>query len=150
MELAERITGRVAELTGEVELLRKQLADAEHELERLVIAGQVIAQLTADDAAAAGEPGAAGPAQRGFGLLVPPRSQASGVSDLPDDYRSLVEAVAAITAETGAAVTCVMAAQRAGLDVTGRQSENVRAKLKRLEDRGWLRRTAAGKFAIAP
>jgi hypothetical protein len=57
MELAERITGRVAELTGEVELLRKQLADAEHELERLGIAGQVIAQLTADDAAAAGEPG---------------------------------------------------------------------------------------------
>jgi predicted transcriptional regulator of viral defense system len=43
-----------------------------------------------------------------------------------------------------------MAAQRAGIDVSGRQSENVRAKLKRLEDRGWLRRNAAGKFAIAP
>jgi hypothetical protein len=145
MELTQRITSRVAELTGEVELLRKQLAEAEHELERLVIAGQVITQLTADDAASA-----AGPPQRGFGLLVPPRGQASGPGDLPDDYRSLVEAVAAITAETGAAVTCVMAAQRAGLDVTGRQSENVRAKLKRLEDRGWLRRTAAGKFTIAP
>src|SRR6185437_13847400 len=100
MELAERITSRVAELTGEVELLRKQLADAEHELERLEIAGQVIIQLTADDAAAAGEPGVAGPAQRGFGLLVPPRSQASSRVDLPDDYRSLVEAVAAAAAET--------------------------------------------------
>jgi hypothetical protein len=150
MELTERITSRVTELTGEVELLRKQLADAEHELERLVIAGQVITQLTAGDAAAAGEPGTAGPAQRGFGLLVPPRSQASGPGDLPGDYRSLVEAVAAAAAETGGPVTCVMAAQRVGLDVTGRQSENVRAKLKRLEDRGWLRRTAAGKFAIAP
>jgi hypothetical protein len=148
MELTERITGRVTELTGEVELLRKQLADAEHELERLMIAGQIITQLTADDAV--GGPGAAGPAQRGFGLLVPPRSQASGTGDLPDDYRSLVEAVAAAAAETGGPVTCVMAAQRAGIDVTGRQSENVRAKLKRLEDRGWLRRTAAGKFAIAP
>ena len=62
MELAERITGRVADLTGEVELLRKQLADAEHELERLVIAGQVITQLIADDAAAGGEPGVAAPA----------------------------------------------------------------------------------------
>ena len=151
MELAERIAGRVAELTGEVEQLRKQLADAEHELERLVIAGQVITQLiTGEQAAAAGEPAGAGPAQRGFGLLVPPRSQASGAGDLPDDYRSLLDAVAAATAETGGPVTCVMAAQRAGLDVTGRQSENVRAKLKRLEDRGWLRRTAAGKFAIAP
>jgi hypothetical protein len=151
MELTERITGRAAELTGEVELLRKQLADAEHELDRLVIAGQVITQLMADGAPAAGEPAGAGPAgQRGFGLLVPPRSQASGTGDLPDDYRSLVEAVAAVAAETGGPVTCVMAAQRAGLDVTGRQSENIRAKLKRLEDRGWLRRNAAGKLTIAP
>jgi hypothetical protein len=149
MELTERITGRVAELTGEVELLRKQLADAEHELERLVIAGQVIAQLTADDAAAAHDPGA-GPAQRGFGLLVPPRSQASGLGDLPGDYRSLLEAVAAAAAEAGGPVTCVQAAQRAGLDVAGRKGENVRARLRRLEDRGWLRRTAAGKFTIAP
>ena len=148
MELAERIASRAAELAGEVEQLRKQLAGAEQELERLVIAGQVIAQLTADDAI--GEAGAAGPAQRGFGLLVPPRSQASGPGDLPGDYRSLLEAVAAATAETGSAVTCAQAAERAGIDVTGRQSENVRAKLKRLEDRGWLRRTAAGTFAIAP
>ena len=150
MELADRITGRVTELTGEAELLRKQLADAEHELERLVIARQVITQLTADDAAAVGEPAGARPAQRGFGLLVPPRSQASGPGDLPEDYRLLAEAVAAVAAETGEAVTCTAAAQRAGLDVSGRHSENVRAKLKRLEDRGWLRRTAAGKFTIAP
>ena len=149
MELAERITGRVIELTGEVELLRKQLADAEHELERLVIAEQVITQLMTAPAAD-GELPAAGPAQRGFGLLVPPRGQASGPGDLPDDYRLLVEAVAAVAAETGGAVTCAQAAARAGLDVSGRQSENVRARLKRLEDRGWLRRTAAGKFTIAP
>jgi hypothetical protein len=146
----DRIAGRRTELTGEVELLRKQLADAEHELERLVIAEQVITQLTADDTAAGGEPAGTGQAQRGFGLLVPPRSQASGPGDLPDDYRSLLEAVAAAAAQTGGAVTCMQAAQRAGLDLAGRQSENVRAKLKRLEDRGWLRRTAAGKFTIAP
>ncbi len=141
----DRITGRRTELTGEVGLLRKQLADAEHELERLVIAGQVITQLTADDT-----PAAAGPAQRGFGLLVPPRSQASGTGDLPGDYRSLLEAVSAAAAETGGPVTCAVAARRAGIDLSGRQGENVRAKLKRLEDRGWLRRTAAGKFTIAP
>jgi hypothetical protein len=150
MESAERITSRAAELTGEAGMLRKQLADAEHELERLVIAGQVITQLTADDTPAAGEPASAGPAQRGFGLLVPPRSQASGVSDLPGDYRSLVEAVTAVAADTGGAVTCMQAAARAGLDVSGRHSENIRARLRRLEDRSWLRRTAAGKFTIAP
>lgn len=149
MELTERIAGRVTELAGEVELLRKQLADAGHELDRLVIAGQVITQLTAGEAPAA-EPGRAGPAQRGFGLLIPPRSQAAGPGDLPGDYRSLLEAVAAAAAEAGGPVTCLQAARRAGIDVAGRQSENVRAKLKRLEDRGWLRRSAAGKFAIAP
>jgi hypothetical protein len=151
MELAERIAGRAAELAGEVEQLRKQLADAEHELERLVIAGQVITQLMTGEQAAAGEQAGSCPAgQRGFGLLVPHRSQASGLGGLPGDYRSLLEAVAAVTAEAGGPVTCAMAGQRAGIDVAGRQSENVRAKLKRLEDRGWLRRTAAGKFAIAP
>lgn len=150
MELTERITSRVTELTGEVEALRKQLADAEDELERLEITGQVITQLTADDADAASEPASTRPTQRGFGLLVPPRRQASGVSDLPGDYRSLLDAVAAVAAETGGAVTCMQAAQRAGIGLAGRQVENVRAKLKRLEDRGWLRRTAAGKFTIAP
>jgi hypothetical protein len=150
MELTERITSRVTELTGEVEALRKQLADAEHELERLEITGRVITQLTADDADAASEPASTRPAQRGFGLLVPPRSQASGVSDLPGDYRSLLDAVAAVAAETGGAVTCMQAAQRAGIDLAGRQVENVRAKLKGLQDRGWLRRAAAGTFTIAP
>jgi hypothetical protein len=145
----DQIAGRRTELTGEVELLRKQLADAEHELDRLVIAEQVITQLTADDAPS-GEPAGGGAAQRGFGLLVPPRGQASGPGDLPGDYRSLLEAVAAAAAETGGPVTCAQAAQRAGIDVSGRQSENVRAKLKRLEDRGWLRRTATGRFTIAP
>jgi hypothetical protein len=140
----DQIAGRRTELTGEVELLRKQLADAEHELERLVIAEQVITELTADATAGAG------PARQGFGMLVPPRSQASGPDDLPGDYRSLLDAVAAAAAETGGPVTCAQAAQRAGLDLTGRQSENVRAKLRRLEDRGWLRRTATGRFTTAP
>lgn len=36
VELAERITARSAELAGEVDMLRKQLADTERELERLV------------------------------------------------------------------------------------------------------------------
>jgi hypothetical protein len=79
MELTERITSRVSELTGEVELLRKQLADAGHELERLEIAGQVISQLTADDVAATSEKAAGtGPSgQRGCGLLVPPAQPGS-------------------------------------------------------------------------
>jgi hypothetical protein len=148
MELAERITARAAELKGEVEVLSKQLADTEHELERLMIAGQVITQLTAGDAD--GPVPCPAPAERGFAVLVPPRSQVSGPGDLPEDYRSLLEAVAAAAAEAGGPVTCVQVGHRAGLDVTGRRSENVRARLKRLEDRGWLRRTAAGTFTIAP
>ncbi len=109
MELADRLTGRVAELTGEVDLLRKQLADAERELERLVIAGQVITQLTAGDADV-GEPGGAGPAQRGFGLLVPPRSQASGSATSPVTTGHCWRRSTAAAAETGGPVTCAQAA----------------------------------------
>ena len=82
-------------------------------------------------------PGPSG--QQGSGLLVPPRSQAPGPGNLPGGYPPLAEAVSAVAAGTGGAVTCAQAAQRAGIDVTGRQSENVRASLKRLEDRGLLR-----------
>jgi hypothetical protein len=42
--------------------------------------------------------------------------------------RSLLDAVAAVAAETGRPVTCVQTAQRAGIDLAGRQVENVRAK----------------------
>jgi hypothetical protein len=58
----DQIASRRTELAGEVDLLRKQLTDAEHELDRLVIAEQVITQLTADASAAGGEPPGAGPA----------------------------------------------------------------------------------------
>ncbi len=61
MELTERITARAAELASEAELLRKQLADTEHELERLMIAGQVITQLTAEDPQANPRPAARQP-----------------------------------------------------------------------------------------
>jgi len=67
MELTERTTGWVTELAGEVELLRRQLADAEHELERLEIAGRVITQLTADAGIlkAAGQRPEGGPGREG-------------------------------------------------------------------------------------
>ena len=77
MELTERITGRVTELTGEAGRLRKQLADAEHELELLVIAGQVIAQLAAGDAPVAGE-AAGGSAGSGSRPVKPRSARARG------------------------------------------------------------------------
>jgi hypothetical protein len=97
MELTERITGRASVLAGEIELLRKQLADAEHELERLTIAEQVITRRIADDARGAG------PAQRG--CWCHRRSKAAD----PGDYRSLLKAVPATAGETGGSVTCAHA-----------------------------------------
>ena len=44
----------------------------------------------------------------GLRALVPPRCQASGADGLPDDYRSLLEVVAAATAETGGPLTCAV------------------------------------------
>lgn len=81
-----------------------------------------------------GWPASAGPVQHGFGVLVPPHGQASGTGGLLKDYRLLARAVTAIAAETGEVVTCTAAAQRVGLDLSGRRTENVRAKLRGLED----------------
>lgn len=82
---------RVTELTGEIEVLRKQFANAEHELDRPVMAGQVITQLTASCEVA-------GPARAGAARRVPSCWCPAQPCDRPDgpsdDYRWLLEAVA--------------------------------------------------------
>src|SRR5581483_612080 len=61
--------------------MRKQPADAEQELERLEIAGQVITQLTADDEAAASEEAACtGSAQQAYRPCPPPAHPSSTAS----------------------------------------------------------------------
>lgn len=164
MSLLERIIARRAELAEQAEHLAKELAEVERELDRVSAAEQVVVQLLAEDdvlgrplqpgqavglvtssltpvasAAAASSPAA-------VSRLIAHRGQVSGPQHLPADYRALLEAV---TAASGP-MMCKDVCQAVGISVEPGQVEGTRAKLKRLAERGWLRKTPTGAFAALP
>ncbi|MCX4904835.1 hypothetical protein [Streptomyces sp. NBC_00878] len=99
--ILERIGARRAYLADQVELLGKQLTDAEAELARVVSAEQVVGQLPAEDEAAGEEnPAMVGGAEPG--RVLPYRKDAAGLGDLSADYQR----VPAEVAEAGAPVRC--------------------------------------------
>lgn len=143
MSLLDQITECTGELTTRAEQLRKELADVEYELGRLETAGQVVTQLLAQDQ----PPVAGGPAKTPVArVMIPYRRDVQGARDLPADYQRLL---AAVTGGSGP-VRCKKLCEQLGLGTEPRHVEAVRAKLKRLEDRGWLRRNGAGAFIAAP
>ena len=124
---AERLRGQIAELT-------ERLAGVEERLSRLVIAREVVDEVldgsaTAELSPVPGQlevpasPGAGHPPVTG-GLAVPPWRPGLEADVLPRDYRDLLEV-----------------AEDAG--------RPLRAKLKRLVERGWLAEEAGpGLFAL--
>jgi len=147
--LVDRIAGRRAELVGQAERLRKELAEVEAELERVATAEQVVAQLLAEPGELPGEQaeqglagGSAGSSGRASPLPVPQRGEGVGVADLPADYQRLLQVVA----EEGP-VACKRVCAKLGLTTEPRHTEGIRVKLKRLVERGWLIETAPGRFS---
>lgn len=141
--ILERIGARRAYLAEQVELLGKQLTDAEAELARVVSAEQVVGQLLAEDEAAGEEnPAMVGGAEPG--RVVPCRKDAAGPGDLSADYQRVLAAVA----EAGAPVRCKQLCERLGIGTEPRKVEAMRARMKRLADRGWLREQAPGLFTL--
>lgn len=161
--LLEEITTRLVSTTAHAERLRTQLAETEDDLERLKVAEQVVKEILAGhdqapETAAPGDPEdevvatyqVALPAGRvaepsAAGLLIPHRHQAHDVHDLPADYQALLAAV-----RTAGPTICKAICERLGLSAESGQVEGVRAKLNRLAERGWLRKTPSGAFAPLP
>lgn len=143
--ILERIGARRAYLAEQAELLGKQLAEAEAELARVAAAEQVVAQLLAEDAAV-------GEAARGDdsatvvepGRVVPYRKDAAGPGDLSAEYQRVLREVAA----AGGPVRCKQMCERLGIGTEPRKVEAMRARMKRLADRGWLREGAPGLFTM--
>jgi len=139
--VAEELRGRIAELT-------EQLARAEERLSRLVITRQTVDEVLSE--AGAGAP----PAGPGV-TAAPPRSPVIGVvtvppwraglegSVLPQDYRDLLE----VAEDAGRPLRAGQIAAAAGLSTDRGKVETLRAKLKRLAERGWLAEDA-GLFAL--
>ncbi|TMR28056.1 hypothetical protein ETD85_37195 [Nonomuraea zeae] len=132
--------------------MTKQLADTQHELDRVSVAEQVVTQMLAEPESAgqdtpAQAPGAttSAPADSGF-VIVPHRHQVSGADELPADYQLLLQTVT----DAAGPLICKHICHAAGLGTASGQVEGTRAKLNRLAERGWLRKMPAGSFAPPP
>jgi cell division septum initiation protein DivIVA len=135
------------ELRGRIAALAEQLARAEERLSRLVITRETVQEVLegaatemAPVSAAAGQPGRS-PV---IGVVtVPPWRAGLEVSVLPQDYRDLLE----VAEDAGRPLRAGQIAAAAGLSTDRGKVETLRAKLKRLAERGWLAEEA-GLFAL--
>jgi hypothetical protein len=153
LSLLERIAARRAELTEQAQHLTKQLADVQHELDRVSVAEQVVTQMLAEpepepepvgrDTPVPATSTAAGASSGSGSVIIPYRHQVSGVGELSADYRLLLQTVT----DAGNPLICKRICQAAGLGTESGQVEGTRAKLNRLAERGWLRKMPNGSFA---
>jgi hypothetical protein len=142
---AERLRGQIAELS-------ERLAGVEELLSRLVIARDVVDEVLAGASTVEVSPGQPEvPASPGAGrpvtgvLAVPPWRPGLGADVLPQDYRDLLE----VAGDAGRPQRAAQIAAAAGLSTDRGKVETLRAKLKRLAERGWLtEETGPGLFGL--
>jgi hypothetical protein len=145
------------ELRGRIAQLAEQLARAEERLSRLVITRETVEEVLDGAAAqaspvssAAGQPEGTAPAGSGrppvIGVVaVPPWRAGLEVSVLPQGYRDLLE----VAEDARRPLRAAQIAAAAGLSTDRGKVETLRAKLKRLVERGWLAEEAGpGLFAL--
>ncbi|RFC78419.1 hypothetical protein DXZ75_04680 [Streptomyces sp. AcE210] len=139
--MLERIAARRGELDTLVEQLAKQLEEARAERDELAVAERVLHRLA--EQVAAETPAAVSVQVGGRGvLLVPHRERGMDEAALPAEYRQIFAVVRAADGPVMAKEVC--AALKLG--DTPREVEPTRGKLGRLAQRGWLRKTAGGRF----
>jgi hypothetical protein len=143
-EEAEELRGRIAQLTG-------RLAQADERLSRLMIARETVEEvLNGAGSQAAVTPDGAAPSRSGHlsavGVLaVPPWRPGLEASALPEAYRDLLE----VAQDAGRPLRAGQIAAAAGLSTDKAKVEGLRAKLKRLAERGWLAEEAGpGLFGL--
>ena len=147
--MLDRIAARRAELDLLEEELVKRLADVRVERDELVVAERVVQRIS----------------EQGFGeylslapalpdaqvggrsvLLIPVRVGDGDTGVLPADYQRIL----AIVREAAGPVKVKEVGSVLGLAVEQRgKLEPLRGKMNKLADRGWLRKLADGRFAIA-
>ncbi|MFE3003409.1 hypothetical protein ACFXG4_51885 [Nocardia sp. NPDC059246] len=155
---------RAKELCQRITELSEQLDGVEQELSRLRITretmGEILGVVTdptdgspADSAgvAAGDEPQQPERERERVGgspigvMLVPPRGPGVLVSELPQDYRDILE----ILADAGRGLRTGHVAAALGCDEERSTVESLRSKLKRLVARGWLDEQMPGLFVLA-
>ena len=142
------------ELRGQIAQLTERLAQADERLSRLVIARETVEEVlseTGAEASSAVMPDGAVVSRSGHlsaaGVLaVPPWRAGLEASALPEAYRDLLE----VLEDASRPLRAVQIAAAAGLSTDKAKVEGLRAKLKRLVERGWLAEDAGpGLFGLA-
>ncbi|MEU3282861.1 hypothetical protein [Streptomyces antibioticus] len=143
-------------LTERAELLRKELAEIDADLDRLEAAEVVFGQwaeatdggrrpsgIVEPEPEPEPEPErvAAGPGAGGM-RLVPDRAEGMGLEALTSDYQRIME----IVAGADGPVMAKDVAMALGRELTPGKVEPVRGQLRKLADRGWLKRTGSGRY----
>lgn len=129
---------REAELRGQVERLREQLAGLEHALARVVVARETYQELMITDAGGGLEPAVAGPA------VVPGAGGGAGGS-----LSAVMRATFAVFQDAGAPLDARAVAGALDLEGTPAQIKAVRARLARLVDAGLITVAARGRYQVA-
>ena len=138
-------------LRSRIEELAEELARAEEQVSRLVIAREEVVRVMEEPAAAeppAGQDGRpAGKAGHGprIGVVtVPPWQEGTEASVLPQSYQDLLE----VAADAGRPLRAAEFAAAAGLGTDRAKVEGLRSKLKLLAGRGWLAGEPGGLFTL--
>ncbi|WP_405653563.1 hypothetical protein [Streptomyces sp. NBC_00019] len=145
---------RRLELAKRAELLRKELGELELEVARLEAAEVVFGQWSEATDGGRRPPGfvspgpepepvavTVGPGAGGM-RVVPDRVEGMGLEALTSEYRRIME----IVAGADGPVMAKDVALALGRETTPAKIEPVRGQLRKLSDRGWLVRTASGRY----
>lgn len=144
--ILERIAARRAALAEQAELLATRLAEVEAELTEITTAERVVTRLWSQDESAAqdstrdGESAVVGGAEPG--TVVPYRRDASGPAELSAEYQRVL----AVMDRAQGPLRCKQMCERLGIGTEPHKVESMRARMKRLVDRGWLREPTPGVF----
>jgi hypothetical protein len=138
---ADRLRSRIGELTGD-------LARAEEQASRLVIAREEVTRVLGEPASAepsagrpAGEPRPASPIGA---VTVLPWQEGADASVLPQAYQDLLE----VAAGAGRPLRAGEFAAAAGLPTEKAKVEGLRSRLRLLAARGWLAPAPGGLFTL--
>ncbi|WP_149825522.1 hypothetical protein [Streptomyces tailanensis] len=146
-----------AGLRREIDSLNERLAQAEERLARLEIARETVAEILGEAGSDHVEAGSAVVAEAGavsvesapaspVGVLtVPPWRPGIAVAVLPKAYQDIVE----VLVDAGHPLRAAQVATAAGLSTDKSKVEGLRAKLKRLVNRGRLTEDGPGRFTTA-
>lgn len=148
----DRARARLAELREQMEALAGQVAVVETEVSRLEITRETVDEVLADDSITAAAVAAAVGGVEGEAValteLVPVMLAAQDSGDatvLSEPYRRIL----VVFAQAGSPLRCKAVCEGVGVGTGANQVETMRAKLKRLTERGILVELEAGLFALA-